>query len=157
MHTGNAKGAFLSLVPLLTEQGKITIHLYHKGNFIYEIVDATTRAITTHLPLSLMYQLSKIGAFIASLIPHTFLHKIINAFVRWEAHPHYIFDWYTAPIATHHTYDEVYEWLKETQLHLHHDHNATNYPFVRKWISPFLFMTVKAGKQNVKEPKHTTT
>lgn len=157
MHTGNAKRAFLSLIPLLTKHGKITIHLYHKGNIIYETVDATIRAITTRLPLPLMYHLSKLGAHIASLIPHTFLHKVINAFVRFEAHPHYIFDWYTAPIATHHTYTEVYKWLEEAQLYLHHDHNATNYPFVRKWISPFLFMTVKAGKQSIKEPKHTTT
>lgn len=157
MHTGDAKRAFLSIVPLLTDMGKITVHLYHKGNFIYEIVDGSLRAITTRLPLSVMYQLSKIGAWMASLIPRSFLDRVINYFVRFEPHPHYIFDWYTAPIATHHTYKEVYGWLTETNLHLHHDHNASAYPFIRKWVAPFLFMTVKAGRQPALEIKHTRT
>lgn len=158
MHTGDARGAFLSLVPLLSEHGKITVHLYHKGNIVYEFVDTSLRAITTRLPLPFMYRLSKIGARIASWIPRTFLDKVINAFVRFEPHPHYIFDWYTAPIATHHTYKEVYRWLEEAKLHLVHDHNATNHPFIRTWLAPFLFMTVKAGKQQPDGgPKHTTS
>lgn len=156
MHTGNARKAFLSLVPLLTDNGKITIHLYGKGNFIYEIIDASLRIVTTRLPLSLMYQISKIAARIASFIPHSFLHKVVNTFVRLEAHPHYIFDWYTAPIATHHTYQEVYTWLEDANLLLHHDHNATAHPFFRKWISPILFMTVKAGRLSPRDgEKHT--
>lgn len=157
MHTGNAKKAFLGLVPLLAPHGKITIHLYHKGNIVYELVDASLRLVTTRLPLSLMYKISKIGAAIANVIPHWFLHWIINAFVRLEPHPHYIFDWYTAPIATHHTYPEVYAWLDEAGLFLHHDHNATSHPFVRTWIAPFLFMTVKAGREPVAMVQHTTT
>lgn len=158
MHTGNARRAFLSLIPLLKSEGKITIHLYHKGNVIYETIDAVVRMVTTRLPLSLMYRLSRIGAAVARMIPRTFLDKVVNSFVRFEPHAHYIFDWYTAPIATHHTYPEVYKWLQDAHLFLHHDHNKTRYPFIRRWLSPFLFMTVKAGKSAPEgEPRHTTT
>jgi SAM-dependent methyltransferase len=151
MHTGNARKAFLSLIPHLTDKGSITAHLYHRGNFIYEIIDGGLRIITTRLPLSLMYTLSKIGAKVASWIPRSFLDQVINAFVRWEPHPHYIFDWYTAPIATHHTYPEVYGWLSEGELYLEKDHNATLHPFIRRFIVPFYFLTVRASKQ---KPSH---
>lgn len=155
MHTGDAKGAFLSLCRFLRPDGAITIHVYHTGNVIYEIVDAALRAITTRIPLSWAMLWSRAMAYIARLIPKQLLNNIVNGFIRLERHPHYVFDWYTAPIATHHTYPEVYGWVKEAGLHLVQDHNATNRPMLRKFF-PFLFLTVKAQKQPVShEPLHT--
>ncbi|MCC7522729.1 methyltransferase domain-containing protein [Candidatus Uhrbacteria bacterium] len=145
MHTGNAKRAFQSLCRFLKPDGEITIHLYHKGNFIYEAVDASLRWLILKLPLKTALAISKVMASIASWIPKGNASTLVNGFIRLEPHPHYVFDWYTAPIATHHTYPEVYRWLEEEKLFLVHDHNATAQGWKRKVI-PFLFMTVKASK-----------
>ncbi len=156
MHTGNAKQAFGSLCRYLKQDGEITIHLYHRGNLVYEMVDAALRWVITRLPLSFAMYISRFLAKIASWIPKGTPQTLVNGFVRLEPHPHYVFDWYTAPIATHHTYPEVYRWLDEQQLHLVHDHNKTDRPLIRKWL-PFLFMTVKASKARpMHEPLHTT-
>lgn len=157
MHTGNAKQAFVSLCRFLKDDGEITIHLYHRGNWIYELVDAVLRWIITRLPLTWAMHFSRVFAKVASWIPKGVPQAAVNGFIRLEPHPHYVFDWYTAPIATHHTYPEVYRWLEEQQLHLVHDHNKTDRPFMRKWL-PFLFMTVKASKvRPAHESLHTTT
>jgi SAM-dependent methyltransferase len=156
MHTGNARKAFLNLSTLLKNDGTITIHLYHKGNIIYECNDLWLRFITTRLPLSWVYTFSKAVAGIAKLLPKWFVEYGLNMFMRIESHPHYVFDWYTAPIATHHTYPEVYGWLKEADLHLIADHNTSKRPW-RKWILPFFFLTVKAQKKPYAGPvRHTT-
>lgn len=157
MHTGNARQAFKSLCRFLNKTGEITIHLYHKGNIIYECVDASLRWIILKLPLSIALKISTILAKIASWIPKGLALTAVNGFVRLEPHPHYVFDWYTAPIATHHTYPEVYRWLDEEGLFLLHDHNASSRGFLRR-ILPFLFMTVKAAKQRpLTIPSHTRT
>ena len=41
------------------------------------------------------------------------LVNIVTRFVRIDRRPHQIFDWYAAPIATHHTYPEVLGWYRE--------------------------------------------
>jgi SAM-dependent methyltransferase len=157
MHTGNAKRAFLSLVTKLNDSGIISVHLYHKGNPVYEFNDWWLRVITTRLPLKTVYIFSKILVTIAKILPKKFIMYGLNMFLRIEDHEHYVFDWYTAPIATHHTYPEVYGWLKEANLYLIADHNKTNYPW-RKWILPFQFLTVKAQKDPISPEKaaHTT-
>ncbi|MFZ2887230.1 MAG: methyltransferase domain-containing protein [Minisyncoccia bacterium] len=157
MHTGDARKAFLSIASHLNDNGVISAHLYHKGNFIYEFNDWWLRLIGVYvLPLSWMYKISDVAAWLARQFPHNFLYLVVNSVVRLEPHAHYVFDWYTAPIATHHTYPEVYGWLKEGRLHLVEDHNATNHPWLRKLV-PFWFLTVKAQKQPLHgEPRHTT-
>lgn len=156
MHTGDAKKAFISIASRLNNKGIITVHLYHKGNIIYEFNDWWLREITTRLPFRVIYSFSKGLAQVAKILPKNFVLYGLNAFFRIEPHEHYVFDWYTAPIATHHTYREVYGWLKEANLHLVADHNTTKYPW-RKYIFPFQFLTVKAQKEPVKESliKHT--
>ncbi|HEV8590557.1 MAG TPA: methyltransferase domain-containing protein [Pyrinomonadaceae bacterium] len=157
MHTGDAHKAFLSIASHLNENGVITVHLYHRGNIIYEFNDWWLRAIGTRLPLHVMYRIANGGAAVVRLFPQKLLLNVVNAVVRLEAHPHYIFDWYTAPIATHHTYKEVYRWLKDAGLHLVEDHNATHHRFLRMLV-PFWFLTVKAQKQPLQGlVRHTTT
>ena len=48
--------------------------------------------------------------------------KVIGKFVRLDSHPHCIFDWYAAPAATHHTYDEVREWFEASGLTIDRTH-----------------------------------
>lgn len=157
MHTGNARLAFHSLVSRLSKNGTITIHLYHRGNPIYEFNDWWLRLITTHLPLSVVYQFSKLLAGIAYFLPKKFVIYGLNSLFRIEPHAHYVFDWYTAPIATHHTYKEVYDWVREEKLNLVADHNKTKYPW-RRLVFPFQFLTVKASRNKPEhEPFHTTS
>jgi SAM-dependent methyltransferase len=146
MHTGDARKAFFSIASHLKNDGAITIHLYHKGNPFYEFNDWWLRGIITRIPLAWAYVFSKVLAGSAKILPKKFVYYVLNAIIRIEPHPHYVFDWYTAPIATHHTYPEVYGWLKEAGLNLVADHNLSRYPW-RKWILPFFFLTVKAQKQ----------
>ncbi len=158
MHTGNAKKAFLSLVSRLTDRGVISVHLYHKGNIVYEFNDWWLRAITTRLPLQSVYTFSKVLVAIARALPKKFVMYGLNMFLRIEDHEHYVFDWYTAPIATHHTYKEVYSWLQEAGLSLVADHNTTRYP-LRRFILPFQFLTVKAQRRSFpqEQVKHLLT
>jgi SAM-dependent methyltransferase len=115
MHTGDAKKAMLALADKLKKNGSIlTVHLYGKGNPIYEFVDSFLRNKTTKMLLSpdlqkltnkayrLRFALDKMG--LAGIVG-------ANRFFRLDSNPHRIFDWYSAPIATHHTYDEVKEWF----------------------------------------------
>lgn len=158
MHTGDAKKAFLSLASRLNDHGKITIHLYHKGNIIYEFNDWWLRLITTRLSLKKAYTFSIFLTKIAKALPKKFVMYGLNMFFRIEPHEHYVFDWYTAPIATHHTYKQVYGWLRDAHVFLIADHNATRHPF-RRLLFPFQFLTVKAGKDLVplNEVQHTTS
>ncbi len=155
MHTGDARKAFLSILSHLKDDGAITIHLYHKGNFIYEFNDRWLRLITTRLPIPLMYKISNIITGFANLFPKKIAEYGFPLFVHLERHSHYNFDWYIAPIATHHTYAEVYGWLKDAGLYLVKDHNITRHPW-RKFILPFFFLTVKAQRKNSGiPPEHT--
>lgn len=146
MHTGDARRVFLSIASHLKDDGVISAHLYHKGNLFYEFNDWWLRAVTTRLPLAWAYAFSRALAGVAKKLPKKFVYYFLNIFIRIEPHAHYVFDWYTAPIATHHTYPEVYRWLGEAGLNLVADHNATRYPW-RKWVLPFFFLTVKAQKR----------
>ena len=47
MHTGDAKRATAALARLVRPGGSLTVHLYGKGNVIYEAVDWMIRRWTT--------------------------------------------------------------------------------------------------------------
>jgi len=148
MHTGNAKLATRKLVSHLKKGGTLTVHLYHKGNFIYEINDALIRKITTRLPLKTLCVFTEVMFAIAEYLKKARLLKYVNMFIRLEAgHPHFIFDWYSAPIATHHTYPEVYQWFKEFSLEVVKDNNKDSRNPIKRWINPPWSLTVKGVKK----------
>lgn len=125
-HTPSAKKSFLSLVKTLKSGGSTSIHLYHKGNILWELNDSLIRKITTKLPLRVLWNLIYILTFIGWLsYKNKLLYAFVNAFLR--AHPvhHHNFDWYSAPIATHHTTKEVINWFNETGLSKISDDNPT--------------------------------
>jgi hypothetical protein len=51
-----------------------------------------------------------------------FMNKLVfqmaNLFMRIQATVIHMFDWYSAPIATHHTYKEVAQWFRECEFQL---------------------------------------
>ncbi len=144
MHTGNAKEATKSLVRHLKRDGTITIHLYHKGNFIYEINDFIIRKVTTKLSIpkqiSFTNKMYKLARFFKKLR----LLRYINALMRLEDFSVGIFDWYSAPIATHHTYKEVYRWFDEFKLKVIRDNREEDpRSFVKRIINPPGYLTVR--------------
>jgi SAM-dependent methyltransferase/uncharacterized protein YbaR (Trm112 family) len=116
MHTGNAKRATTSLASLVRPGGTLTVHLYGKGNFIYEAVDRALRKWTTRLSVESLMKVTRRFYAVHQRLERRRLAFFVNRFVRIGSHPHIIFDWYAAPIATHHTYREVFGWFKELGL-----------------------------------------
>jgi len=116
MHTGDPAGGIKALVACLAPRGSLTVHLYHRGNPVYETVDRLLRQWTTRLPRERLLSLSERAARVARLLERLKLLRLLNQLIRLEAHPHCVFDWYSAPVATHHTYPEVRRWLLEAGL-----------------------------------------
>ena len=77
------------------------------------------------------------------------IEKVVQWFVRIDPHPHCIFDWYSAPIATHHTYSEAKSWFKEFNLRVIASNETTNPTFYRRMLLKISAPTVtlKGEKQ----------
>ena len=116
MHTGDARGATASLATKVKPGGMMSVRLYGKGNPIYEWVDEWLRKRTTKMTIPQLEEFTrKVYAF------RRFLDRVGGAalftrFMRLDPHPHCVFDWYAAPIATHHTHSEVEVWLRESRF-----------------------------------------
>ena len=94
----------------------MTIHVYGKGNVIYEYVDRKLREKTVKMPIpELEYFTDKIY-YIRQWLDKLKLADFVDLFIRISPKKAIIFDWYSAPIATHHSYKEVKSWYSELEL-----------------------------------------
>lgn len=117
MHTGNAGAAFDSLAATVKPGGRIVGHVYGKGLLSYEIIDATIRAVTVRLPKSAQMTFARATAALSRLLRrwprlNAWIYRHINLLPT----DHHMYDWWAAPIATHHTVDEVKGWLDRNGL-----------------------------------------
>jgi SAM-dependent methyltransferase/uncharacterized protein YbaR (Trm112 family) len=140
MHTGNAKRATASLSGLVRPGGSLTVHLYGKGNFIYEAVDWTLRKWTTRLSVERLQSVTRAFFRTRQALDRLRLADFTNRFVRIGDHPHIIFDWYAAPIATHHTYPEVLGWFREMGLPVVRTNAEANLPLKQRIVRPLCGM-----------------
>jgi len=115
-HTGNARLALKTLVKHLKEDGIMSFHVYGKCNPVYEINNFVLRKITTRLSNRQLNSFTRVMFVIARFLDRINILKYVNYLVYLENHPHCIFDWYSAPIATHHTYSEICEWCNSSGL-----------------------------------------
>jgi len=116
-HSPDTRGAFTSLLPLLTGEGLVSIHLYKKGNFIYEMIDRTLRGITTRLSLRTLWSLCAFPTLLGkALYCNRHLFSFANSLAVLRTQHHFNFDWYSAPVAFHHTEPEVEGWYREAGL-----------------------------------------
>jgi SAM-dependent methyltransferase/uncharacterized protein YbaR (Trm112 family) len=130
MHTGDARRAFDELAARLKPGGAISVHVYRRGNRIYEFLDDRIRQRTTRMELDRLLGLSKRVEIVPKALWATrhitlgrpILYQLLNCFVRLEFGEHYIFDWYSAPVASHHTYPEVHGWFCSAGLDVTDDH-----------------------------------
>jgi len=113
-HTSNAHKAFVCLSSLIADGGTLSVHVYHKGNIVWELFDRLSREITTRLPLKLlwyiMYPFTWLGWLLWQVKP---LWYASSFFLRIYPQHHDNFDWYSAPTAAHLTEEEVLLWFKE--------------------------------------------
>lgn len=112
MHTGDARRATMALAKKVRPGGTLSVHLYGKGNHVYELIDRTLRRRTTKMSIPELQRFTKRAFGVRRTLDRLGLANFTNRFVRLGAHPHIIFDWYAAPIATHHTHSEVQEWFE---------------------------------------------
>ena len=126
-HTPDTKKAFLSLVPLIKEGGKIAIFVYSNEGFYMKLYNKNSdfwRFFTTRVPekklyafcnnyANLMYPLKKIRylrAILQLVLPPSSYHP--NRI--WRVLDTY--DWISPKYQWKHTYKEVEGWFKEAGL-----------------------------------------
>jgi SAM-dependent methyltransferase len=141
MHTGDARRAFESLVPTVQPDGTVCIHIYKRGNAVYERVDAALRRRTVDWPRERLLRASDRAAKIAGALPPRLLGWV-NSVVRLQAHPSIIYDWYATEIASHHTYPEVRGWFHDAGVEILAD-NDREMPAWKQRLKPDLSLTVK--------------
>lgn len=117
MHTGNMHKAFNEICKKIKIKGIFVTHVYGKLNPIWEFNDWWIRKITTKLSIEkgikFAEKMAKISRVINKL-PYGF--HISNLILRIQPSVHHMFDWYSAPTASHHTYDELNQLYKKNNF-----------------------------------------
>lgn len=149
MHTGNAEAAVVSLAHHLKRGGSLSVHVYGKGNYIFEWVDWKLRQKTTQLSIPELAKLTQHLWGLTRFLEAVRLRSWVARFVRLDPHPHCIFDWYAAPIATHHTCTEVKSWFSNLGMNVVKTNEShQRLPALKRWLKPYIggssTVTVKA-------------
>ena len=121
-HTPDTKKAFLSVVPLLKQGGRIAIWVYDFYSHLPIIMSRYYRKITTRMPKRLLYYLCYVAVPYYYLLKIPFLRHIFRAILptapwpdwRWRVLDTY--DWYSPKYQWWHTDHEVYPWFAEAGL-----------------------------------------
>jgi len=113
-HTVDARKAFKEIAQKVKENGIFVAHVYHKLNMLWEINDYLIRSITTRMSIEANLKLAKILANIGKILHRKrFIYNFANLFFRIQPQIINMYYWYSAPIATHHTYPEIASWFEE--------------------------------------------
>lgn len=116
MHTGDAREAIASLATKVKVGGVMSVRLYGKGNPVYEWVDAWLRKRTTKMTMAQLERFTSRAYAFRQFLDRFGAATLFTRFIRLDPHPHCIFDWYAAPIATHHTHSEVECWFRDLRF-----------------------------------------
>ena len=134
MHTGDAYRAFKSIASHIKAEGIFTTHVYHRLNLIWEINDLLLRKITTKMSVESNIKFANFMSELGKLLSKIKLLKVANLFIRVQPTLHHMYDWYSAPIATHHTYNEVKRWYVENNFEILMTNESNSYVFlIRPW------------------------
>jgi SAM-dependent methyltransferase/uncharacterized protein YbaR (Trm112 family) len=117
-HTGNAGVAFDSLARVLQDGGLVVAHVYGRGLWTYELLDTILRNVTIRLSISAQLAFSRWMAALARWLRRSNekLYWRIYQHINLLPTTHHMFDWWSAPIATHHTREEVLGWFERNGL-----------------------------------------
>lgn len=122
MHTGDAARAFTRIAAAVEPGGLLAVRLYHQGNWVYETLDRTIRSVTTRLgkpaQMRLASRLARLGRWVRERERRGrpgLSEKWYRILHHWPT-VHHNLDWWSAPIATHHTAPEVASWGERAGL-----------------------------------------
>lgn len=123
MHTGDALSAFTRIAMAVPPSGLFAVRLYHKGNSVYETLDRSVRAATTRLSPVTQRAICRVMASIGRAV-NTADERFSNGLLKDRAYRlfhtwptfHHNVDWWSAPVASHHTLPEVLEWAFDAGL-----------------------------------------
>ena len=147
MHTGDAHKALVSLVDKVRPGGLFSACIYQKQNPLHEFNDKWLRAFSTRFSREFLHDLSHLLEGFARAAWKLRLLGLINAFFRLEPYEQCIYDWYQAPMATHHTYQQVEQWFREAgAVDIRNDSSYDTRDCLRKWIWPRCGLTVRGQK-----------
>jgi SAM-dependent methyltransferase len=154
MHTGDAEKVFHCLAETLAPEGVFSVHVYRRGNPVYEAVDGRLRRRTTAMELEDLMCWSHRVEWVPKAVYATrhvtlgrpILYQLLNSVVRLEFGHHYIFDWYSAPAASHHTYPEVHSWYGAAGLRVVSGREEHRGVLRRLIASPASGVTVKGRR-----------
>ncbi|MCA9288728.1 MAG: class I SAM-dependent methyltransferase [Phycisphaerales bacterium] len=117
MHTGDAARAFAAIARVVGAGGLMSVRMYHRGNWAHEIVDGAIRGVTTRLPKPAQQRVARRMARLGRWLESRERRRGKPGLrMRWyqvlRNHPtvHHNLDWWSAPVATHHTSREVVAW-----------------------------------------------
>lgn len=134
MHTGDARKAFKEISRTIRKRGVFVLNVYHKLNPIFELNDYLIRTYTTRLSIERGIRFARrISAFARTANRLPYVLRIFNIFVRLQPTIIHMYDWYTAPIATHHTYKEGEQWYQENGFSIVETKKSSLYPFIKPW------------------------
>jgi SAM-dependent methyltransferase/uncharacterized protein YbaR (Trm112 family) len=117
-HTASTARAFAAVRGALAPGGKLYVQLYRRRATFVHLVNVTLRAVTTRLPLRLLWALCRLGAPL-----HAALSRAIHRW-RGEQFPTgtyreralQMFDNYSPRYQHRHTVDEVAGWFRDSGL-----------------------------------------
>lgn len=123
MHTGNASAAFDSIARRAKPGGLVAIMVYGKGLPTYEAIDAAIRAVLTRLPKSAQMGFANLTAETAVFLRtggrlRSRIYRNVFRHINLLPTRHHMFDWWSAPIATHHTREELDQWFERNDLEI---------------------------------------
>ena len=150
MHTGAPQQALRALLNLAKKGGSVGISVYQKQNPLHEFNDKWIRAFTTRFPRHFLKEACHVMAQFARSAWKIRMLGLINAFFRLEPYELCVYDWYSAPVATHHTLNEVRNWFQNAGIHeLYDSTKADRRDALCKWIWPACGFTIR-GNQSTK-------
>ncbi|SDE90157.1 methyltransferase domain-containing protein [Rhodospira trueperi] len=122
MHTGNAKLATQKISMKAKTNGLVLAHVYGKGLPTYEFLDKSIRYVTTRLSIDSQVRFARNMARFCRYLkrePWKFrLYQKIFPHLNLLPTEHHMYDWWSAPIATHHTLGEVGGWFNEVNCNV---------------------------------------
>jgi SAM-dependent methyltransferase len=135
MHTGDAAQAFREVARTLVSGGVFVAHVYNKLNPIWELNDRLLRMITTRLSVQQNLNLARVLSDFAMRIENRnpeYLRKL-NYFFKLLPTLHHMYDWYAAPVASHHSYDELAEWFRASGFRILDKESRKEHFWRRPW------------------------
>lgn len=122
MHTGNAGAAFDSIARTLRHGGLLVARVYGRGWLVYEALDALIRAVTTRMSIERQMQSAHLAAATARWLRRgkwrRQCYRGLFTLVNLLPTEHHMFDWWAAPVATHHRLPEALGWFTRNQLEI---------------------------------------